>query len=90
MSKNYNIGKRSDMKRFHQDMMKKIESIAEEKAKSIYAERTQDIEFYENVFPDLKVECPNCHNKVPSKMGYSQCPICRGTICVTSETVRVR
>ncbi|MBD5548123.1 MAG: hypothetical protein HDQ97_12100 [Lachnospiraceae bacterium] len=90
MSKNYNIEKKSDMKHFHQDMMNKIESVAEEKTKSIYAEQTQDIGFYENVFPGLKVECPNCHNKVPSKMGYSQCPICQGTICVTSETVRFR
>lgn len=32
MSKKYNIEKRSDMQRFHRDMMKKIEGIVEEKA----------------------------------------------------------
>lgn len=90
MSKKYNIEKKSDMQRLHHDMRKKIESIAEEKAKSIYAERTQNIGFYENAFHGLKIECPNCHNKVLSNMGYSQCPICQGTICVTSQTVRFR
>lgn len=51
MSKKYNIGKRSDMQRLHRDMMKKIESIAEEKAKSIYdEERIQNINYYGTVF----------------------------------------
>lgn len=63
MSKKYSIGKRSDMQRFHRDMMKKIGNIAEDKAKSIYEERTQNIKFYENVYSRSKVECPNCHNK---------------------------
>ncbi len=91
MSKKYNMGKGSDMQRFHCDMMKKIESIAEQKAKSIYEEeRTQTINFYGTVFSRSNVECPNCHNKVPATIGYSICPVCRGTICVTSETIRFR
>lgn len=85
MSKKYNIGKKSGMQRLRHDMRKKIESVAEEKAKSIYAERTQNIGFYENTFHGLKVECPNCHNKVPAMIGYSICPICKSTICVTSK-----
>lgn len=88
MSKKYNIEKRSDMQRFHQDTMKKIEGIAEEKAKSIYEECTQNIEFYGSVYTCSKVECPNCRNKVSAMMGYSICPICKSTICVASQTVR--
>lgn len=88
MSKEYNIGKRSDMQRFHRDMVKKIEGIAEEKAKSIYAERTQELEFYGTAFSRSKGECQKCHSKVPAMMGYSICPICKGTICVTSQTLR--
>lgn len=88
MSKKYNIEKRSDMQCLRRDMMKKIEGIAEEKAKSIYEERTQNIEFYGKVYTRSKVECPNCRNKVPAMMGYSICPICKGTICVASQTVR--
>lgn len=87
MSRKYNFERKGDMQRFHRDMMKKIEGIAEEKAKSIYAECTQNIGFYGNVYSRSKIECPNCHNKVPVIMGYSMCPICQGTICVTSETV---
>lgn len=88
MSKKHNIGKRSDMQRFHRDMMKKIDGIAEEKAKSIYVEYTPDIELNENVFLRSKAECPNCYSKIPAMMGYSICPICKGTICVTSQTLR--
>lgn len=58
MSKKYNIGKKSDMQRLHRNIMKKIECIAEEKAKSIYQERTQDINFNGTVFTCSKVECP--------------------------------
>lgn len=91
MSKKYNMEKRSDMQRFHRDMMKKIEGIAEQKAKSIDEEdRTQNINFYGTVYSRSNVECPNCHNKVPATMGHSICPVCRGTICVTSETIRSR
>lgn len=89
MNNKYNMKKRSDMRRFHRDMMKKIEVIAEEKARSIYEEDcTQNINFYGMVFSRSNVECPNCHNKVPATIGYSICPVCRGTICVTSETIR--
>lgn len=90
MSKKYNIGKKSDMQHLHRDMMKKIEGIAEEKAKSIYVEHPQEFEFYGTFLSYSKVECPICHNKVTSKMGYNQCPICQGVICVTSQTVRFR
>lgn len=83
MSKKYNIRKKSDMQHFHRDMMKKIDGIAEEKAKSIYAE------YIENVFLRSKVECSNCHSKVPAMMEYSICPICKGIICVTSQTIRL-
>lgn len=89
MSKKYNMEKRSDMQRLHHDMMKKIESIAEEKAKSIYDEdRTQNIDYYGTVFLRSYIECPNCHNKVPATMGYSMCPVCQDIICVTSQTVQ--
>lgn len=91
MSKKYNIEKRSDMQRFHRDMMKKIECIAEQKAKSIYEEyHMQNLNFYGTVFLHSNVKCPNCHNKVHATMGYSMCPVCRETICVTSETIRFR
>lgn len=76
MSKKHNIWKRSDMQHLHRDMMKKIESIAEERAKSIYDEEcTQNINFYGTVFSRSHIECPNCHNKIPATMGYSICPV---------------
>lgn len=74
MSKKYNIGKKTDMQRLHCNITKKIECIAEEKAKSIYQERTQDINFNGTVFTYSKVECPNCHNKVSATVGYKICP----------------
>ena len=54
----------------------------DEKAKSIYAGYT------ENVFLCSKVECSNCHSKVPAMMEDSICPICKGIICVISQTIR--
>lgn len=88
MSKKYNIENRSDMQRFHRDMMKKIEGIAGQKARSIYEEDCmQNINFYGTVFSCSNAECSNCHNKVPATMGYSICPVCQRTICVISETI---
>lgn len=89
MSKKYNMEKRSDMQRLHCDMMKKIESIAEEKAKSIYDKgRTQNINYYGTVFSHSYIECLNCHNKVPATMGYSMYSVCQDIFCVTSQTVQ--
>lgn len=64
MTKKYNLGKKSDMKRFERDILKKVTSIAEQNVLS----------------RDYEVECPHCHNKVSVPNGFSYCPKCHGAI----------
>lgn len=64
MTKKYNLGSNSDMKRLMKDLEKEVHSKAEQE---IYS-RTYDI------------ECPECHNKISVKPGKSLCPICHNEV----------
>lgn len=64
MSKKYNLGSNSDMRRFMKDLEKQIYSNAEQQ---IYSQT-------------YAVDCPHCHNKVSVKPGSSLCPFCRNQI----------
>lgn len=64
MAKKYNLGNKSDMKRFEQDIMNKVHSIAEDTVMSNGCE----------------IECPHCHKKVSVPNGFSYCPKCHGAI----------
>ena len=67
--KKYNISKKSDLKHFERDIMKKMQFMAEEKVQSRY----------------YKVKCKNCHSKILAHMGYNQCPNCKHTFSLNMD-----
>lgn len=64
MSKKYNIGKKSDMRRFAKDLENSLVDAAKGKLMS----RRYD------------VECPRCQSKIPVPIGKSVCPYCKHEI----------
>lgn len=64
MTKKYNLGNKSDIKHFKEDLMGKVHSIVEDTV----MER------------DVEIECPHCHKKVSVPKGFSYCPKCHGAI----------
>lgn len=64
MAKKYNIGSKSDMRRFKRDLTKDIQSMAN---KAIYNSK-------------YSISCPNCHSQFQAKAGKNICPFCRESI----------
>lgn len=64
MSKKYNLGKRSDMRKFQ----KEFETAALDKAKQIMMSKSYEI------------ECPGCKSKLNVSSGIQLCPSCGSKI----------
>ncbi len=61
MSKKYNLGSNSDMRRFERDLNKSVPNMA------VNALQSQAI----------TVTCPHCKRKFPAHSGTNTCPFCR-------------
>lgn len=60
MSKNYNLGSKSDMRKFTNDLERAV------KEKSVQALHARKYD----------VDCPHCNGKVKVAPGKSNCPLC--------------
>lgn len=67
MSKSYNLGKKSDMKRFEKDLIKGVEKVASD------AIRQNGID----------IDCPFCHHSFTAQVGPNTCPHCHNQIDLT-------
>lgn len=64
MSKTYNLGSKSDMKRFANDLAKSATNMAIKKASS----------------KQYDYQCPHCGKQLKVKVGKNVCPHCQGVI----------
>lgn len=69
MSKNYNLGSKSDMRRFQRDLEKSIKS---ETISSLHKQK-------------YDVTCPHCGHSVKIPTGKSLCPFCHKEIDLTLD-----
>lgn len=60
MAKKYNLGSKSDMRKFERDLEKSMIDIAKDYAKK----------------GNFDIECPDCGEKISVPVGESQCPKC--------------
>ena len=66
MSKKYDLGKNSDMRRFEKDLKKQAVDMARESAKK----------------QSFDTECPNCGKSINVNVGKNVCPHCGETVNV--------
>lgn len=66
MSKSYDLGNKSDMRRFERDLKKSVMNMAREKVAR----------------EGIEVDCPHCHAKINVQSGPNVCPVCGGQINV--------
>lgn len=64
MSKNYDLSKKSDMRRFMKDLEKEAFEIGKESISK----------------NGLDIECPHCGKEIHAPLGLSTCPKCGGEI----------
>lgn len=64
MSKTFNLGSASDMRRFERELMK---SVQKEVTNSLHSEY-------------FDVQCPHCNCTFPARSGSNICPVCRNTV----------
>lgn len=64
MSKKYNLGNKSDMRRFERDLNKSVQNM------TINALRSQAI----------TIECPYCKRSFSACSGSNTCPYCRRSV----------
>lgn len=64
MSKNYDISKKSDMRRFEKDLKKKAVDLARDSAKK----------------QSFDTHCPNCEESISVTVGKNICSHCKETI----------
>lgn len=64
MRKKYNLGKKSDMRRFQRDL--------EKAANDIVSDATSKM--------SIDIQCPNCGSNIKAKSGNQKCPICSSNI----------
>lgn len=64
MPRKYNLGSKSDMRRFERDLKKSVM----DQAKSSIMHNTHEI------------TCPNCGNKFNARIGSNICPHCKKSI----------
>ena len=63
MAKSYDLGKKSDMKRFARNLEREIRGIAEKKIEQV----------------GLEIECPGCGTPMSVTPGLNTCPSCGET-----------
>lgn len=61
MSKNYNLGSKSDMQRFKRDLKKSVQNMAVNSLQS----------------KAINVICPHCKRQFSAHSGANTCPFCR-------------
>lgn len=64
MSKNYNLGNKSDLRRFKKDLNKTVQNMAVNALQS----------------RSITVTCPHCKKKFPAHSGANTCPFCRRSV----------
>ena len=64
MGKKYNIGSKSDMRRFERDLNKQVKSMAADAIQS----------------QSYNVTCPHCSSSFRAHAGKNVCPACRNTV----------
>lgn len=64
MSKEYNLGSKSDMRRFERDLNKSVQNVAVNALQS----------------RAITVTCPRCKRKFSAHSGTNTCPFCRQTV----------
>ncbi|MDN0062891.1 zinc ribbon domain-containing protein [Collinsella ihumii] len=69
MAKSYDLGKKSDMRRFTRDLEREVKGIAREKIKR----------------GGLEIECPACGSPMHASSGLNTCPACGKTTEVTFD-----
>jgi len=60
MSKKYNIGKKSDMRKLNRDLKNQADEIVKDAAKTM----------------KVDIECPHCKEDIKVKSGKNACPHC--------------
>lgn len=66
MPKSYNLGSKSDMKKFQKDLQKNVMNSAMNMAQNTYSD----------------VVCPHCSKLIKAKSGSNTCPYCRNTFTI--------
>ena len=61
MGKNYNLGNKSDMRRFERDLSKSVQNMA---VNAVHSRA-------------ITVACPHCKRKFSAHSGTNTCPFCR-------------
>lgn len=69
MSKTYNLGNPSDMKRFSRDLEQKAMNLAKDKVKTM----------------DFEHKCPHCGFVIQVHSGLNFCPVCHKQINVNLD-----
>lgn len=69
MTRNYNLGKKSDMRRLTRDLEREAKDIARKNAER----------------DGLEIECPECGAPMLARPGLSTCPSCGKTTEVTFD-----
>lgn len=69
MARKYNLGSKSDMRRFERDLKKSVI----EQAKDSITNSTHEI------------KCPNCGNTLNARIGSNTCPHCHKSIDLTLD-----
>lgn len=64
MPKKYNIGKKSDMRKFERDIKKKAYDIVDDSVKKM----------------EIDIKCPHCGRNIKAKSGNNVCPHCKSNV----------
>lgn len=67
MSRKYNLGKKSDMRRFERDLKNQILSAAKQEMRK----------------GSYDIACPHCNTKISANVGRNTCPHCGNTVDLT-------